>query len=675
MESINYSKGALIIEDTAVSIPGRNGMNIDVRYAYDSSTDYDEKEAKGTYMGCFRLQETKLLMGKVYPSLYKTEEGAEYTLKRRTPFDDEYWEVRYYPYKAPILRKDINQTVNNSKYVMEYPDERKEFFNDEGYLVGKQDKFGNTIIIKRVSNIITSITDTDSFSERKREVKITSVNSDINFEFPDGSNITYKKELDGNIGNKYVLTKTDQNGEKTEYRYTEIKDKNNICQNIITSVKYPTGMEAVYEYENGLKYKGEIGNLYYKRLKSKEYKIDGKVHNKKTYEYSNINYYGNEPKEPDDNYTKDKYEYSITEKEIKNKVLNSAKYTYDQRNFKIKEDTEGEVIINKVYEYDYVYDGDYYVKFQPVRIISQINGNVTAEIYEYDSMGYVENSWKSREYSWNSKSKPSISSYYYGKRDEEHKINTNYTEDGILAGRIYKKDRDTNIKEIGECEIGIIHSRLIYENGILKGKTEYTHDEYGNVTEEKRYTDNKKYDIKIIEYDRDGMYPIKVTENGIITEYSYDIMGRVTSVKDGKGNITKYEYNKSGDIICIVYADGSKAINEYDYKNNDMIVTNQNGSKVKYNYNPAGKLESITDLNTNIVKESREYNESLMTKTKIENGQLKTEYTYNGLDMVKDIITKDIKTQKELHHAVYEYSFGAENKIQRTIKGDEENRI
>ena len=64
-----------------------------------------------------------------------------------------------------------------------------------------------------------------------------------------------------------------------------------------------------------------------------------------------------------------------------------------------------------------------------------------------------------------------------------------------------------------------------------------------------------------------------------------------------------------------------------------------------------------------------------MTKTKTENGQLKTEYTYNGLDMVKDIITKDIKTQKELHHAVYEYSFGAENKIQRTIKGDEENRI
>ncbi len=33
-----------------------------------------------------------------------------------------------------------------------------------------------------------------------------------------------------------------------------------------------------------------------------------------------------------------------------------------------------------------------------------------------------------------------------------------------------------------------------------------------------------------------------------------------------------------------------------------------------------------------------------MTKTKTENGQLKTEYTYNGLDMVKEIMAKDIKT-------------------------------
>ena len=111
-------------------------MNIDVRYAYDSSTDYDdEKEAKGTYMGCFRLQETKLLMGKVYPVFYiKQRKELNIHLKRRTPFDDEYWEVRYYPYKAPILRKDINQTVNNSKYVMEYPDERKEFLMMKGIL-------------------------------------------------------------------------------------------------------------------------------------------------------------------------------------------------------------------------------------------------------------------------------------------------------------------------------------------------------------------------------------------------------------------------------------------------------------------------------------------------------------------------------------------------------------
>ena len=59
MESINYSKGALIIEDTAVSIQGRNGMNIDVRYAYDSSTDYVYiKQRKGLNI---HLKEERLL--------------------------------------------------------------------------------------------------------------------------------------------------------------------------------------------------------------------------------------------------------------------------------------------------------------------------------------------------------------------------------------------------------------------------------------------------------------------------------------------------------------------------------------------------------------------------------------------------------------------------------------
>ena len=51
----------------------------------------------------------------------------------------------------------------------------------------------------------------------------------------------------------------------------------------------------------------------------------------------------------------------------------------------------------------------------------------------------------------------------------------------------YKKDKDTTIKEKNNCALGIMKSRNIYENDILKYKAEYEHDEYGNVVKEKKY--------------------------------------------------------------------------------------------------------------------------------------------------------------------------------------------
>ena len=41
-ESINYSTGGLVLEDTAAIIPGRNGLDLEIKFKYDSSLNLNE---------------------------------------------------------------------------------------------------------------------------------------------------------------------------------------------------------------------------------------------------------------------------------------------------------------------------------------------------------------------------------------------------------------------------------------------------------------------------------------------------------------------------------------------------------------------------------------------------------------------------------------------------------
>ena len=94
---------------------------------------------------------------------------------------------------------------------------------------------------------------------------------------------------------------------------------------------------------------------------------------------------------------------------------------------------------------------------------------------------------------------------------------------------------------------------------------------------------------------------------GRITEYSYDKLNRVNSVKTPDGLETYYKYDQVGNIISEECSDGSKYLAEYDSLGRVISVTekgrtditgNQEGDNSKtycYTYDVMGRIISTID--------------------------------------------------------------------------------
>ena len=429
-------------------------------------------------------------------------------------------------------------------------------------------------------------------------------------------------------------------------------------------------MTSEYTYDKGTI--SEEDREYYYRLKTKKNKIEGKYCNEKTFEYSDINYYGKDK----ENY----YEYFVKESDSKG---NSTTYKYDERNLIKSEEKTGDVKVKKEYEYDYYgkgnLKGDGEIKkykekvmnMDPIKIVTNTDGLAVTEIKKYDINGFVKDYWRPEK-----NGSENVTEYYYNETGEQcYHVSTIYTSEGIVSSRTYNKDTNTTIKEENNVENGLIKASMIYDvkNGVktLKSKKEYKYDVYGNMTEEKEYIASNKSMITYLFYDTDSLNVAEIKKEETSIKYTYNIMGRVTSETDGNGNIKRYEYNKAGDIIKTVYPDGSSVINEYDYKNNDITVTSQKGYKTKYDYNSGGNLLNVTDLTKNVVTEKYEYDNNMRIKYKTVNGNAKTEYTFDGGDRIKDLTVKEVSSGKLLYSEKFDYeTVSAGAKAKRIIKGD-----
>ena len=475
-----------------------------------------------------------------------------------------------------------------------------------------------------------------------------------------GNTTTYDVDLAG-----LVKSITYPNDASYTYGYDEI--------NRVTDIESPNGYKVSFTYD-------DAGNLA-----SKEDNLDRKT----TYEYDRFHHMTGVT---DAEGVKETYKYDIYDNLISHTVAGGAKttYSYDMedrlvniadaegKKTSFSYDNEGNITgIEKIggRKTTYKYDNNY-------NLIEEINPRGYITSYEYDPDGNVEKvtdaSGQSVEYTYDAlnqitgiknvngavtsynydahgnlsdyiDAKGNKISYTYNLNDELIKIKgengtiTTYEYDSVgnLTRQTdargnetdYEYDAENNLIQITSADGKV--ERLTYDiAGNLKsliypdGTTiDYDYDKLNRLIE-KDYTSDKESSSVMYAYDTDGNR-ISMDDRTGNTSYTYDILGRLSSVTDSNDKEIHYSYDEAGRLKDVTYADGSKI--SYEYDKNDNII------KVS---SPSGDTTYIYDMLDRVIKEERPDKST-------------TEYIY-GENGLKSITNKD-EAGELLSSFAYEY--------------------
>jgi RHS repeat-associated protein len=109
-------------------------------------------------------------------------------------------------------------------------------------------------------------------------------------------------------------------------------------------------------------------------------------------------------------------------------------------------------------------------------------------------------------------------------------------------------------------------------------------------------------------YDGNGRL-LQVTDpNGLVTSYTYDLRGRVTSITEtppaGSARVTSYTYDSVGQLLTATAANGTVLTYAYDTAHNLISVTDNSGNRIEYGYDLAGNRtsEDIKDPSSTLKK-------------------------------------------------------------------------
>ncbi|MDF2858233.1 MAG: repeat-associated core domain protein [Neobacillus sp.] len=641
----------------------------------------------------------------------------------------------HYTYKDVIFKNE-STTVGGqlSSYSITYADGKKEYFNSDGRLIAIVDRFGNTISIAYAivnNKVEMQITDTLG-----RIITFTNQSTSTGFNkiltLPGGKTITYVLEQNeertiDELGyledfngefNEYNLVKViNQVGEETLYEYTDTQcgtdfaaryrlsstkkfmgvetweDGDQYYPNYyagLTKITYPTGFTVNYEYF--LRYNNwyDYGCMTDIAIKTRYDNLPSRKYSEKQYNYSyryggpygtilyNADTYNYElnPNNPFDEFQN----WWVTETDPERNII--MRYEFDRtRGFCVKEETFlGSVLVKQ--------NSNDYRRFNLIQhpSKSQIttkrydtsDGQVltTIECFDYDDRGNAISYW------------PALAE---GNTSEsEYKVAMTYDATyNFLTGKTYKRDASMAINEQNAPSVDgkTIAQSLIYENGILKAKTDYLYDAFGNVTKSKEYTNLTTGAYNETDYGyANGAYLADITVLNVINadgintgsisrQATYDSYGRILKETDAKSNITSYTYDDIGRITQIVYPDSVAKSFSYNTGLNQTTVTDERGFVTRYKYDPAGNLTELYSMNgsTATLLKANEYdNLYRMTseKNNLAAGGSVTTYSYDHKDRVIRKSVKNVSSQV-LSNEGYRYF---DDKMIKTIEGDSNSK-
>ena len=267
----------------------------------------------------------------------------------------------------------------------------------------------------------------------------------------------------------------------------------------------------------------------------------------------------------------------------------------------------------------------------------------------------------------------------------------------LLLSKEYWKDKDTKIVQTNTLisdRKGIYESN-IQQNGVIKSKTRYGYDNWGNIVNEKIFTDertyndevamNRNYIEKACSYiDNDGRVnpsgiyfngayltsksTVEVVNGSVIGEvieekYIYDYYGNVKRYTDPKEYETSYQYDLLGRLrIKTNLADSTTVSYDYDDTNNILSVKDENNGVIIYEYDEYGNLRYERDKITGKTLKEYNYNESFKLTSETNNtncqNSYKIDYVYNYDGRVRSKKTSD-KNENTIAQEYYLYDDAA----------------
>ncbi|MBR3924263.1 MAG: RHS repeat protein, partial [Kiritimatiellae bacterium] len=128
-------------------------------------------------------------------------------------------------------------------------------------------------------------------------------------------------------------------------------------------------------------------------------------------------------------------------------------------------------------------------------------------------------------------------------------------------------------------------------------------DIHGNLTTTRTYRDRDALTFTQITDTPDSIFDVKaisiagllstnITASGIISDYTYDALGRQLSEADGRGNVTETCYDEKGRVVQTLDGAGNVTTYTYDALGRRTSVTDPNGMTVTTAYDAEGHVIS-----------------------------------------------------------------------------------
>lgn len=481
-------------------------------------------------------------------------------------------------------------------------------------LVARQDRFGNTILYNLRGSQGMEIVDTWG-----RSITLNRTNDGFIWDLPkspkgEACEIAYHIKRQGTQTLTAVI---DPVGSMTEYNYETSKGymkcaSSGVVGNnpetqdreylLLKSVTYPNHASTHFTYDRKIRINNSTGGyIDHFALTMKKEIVDGAEYNKGEYNFT-----------LDSELQNGKYiEYA----EVTNhQDIHETHKFYSDGQLDIKEVKHHDNLISKS---DYTYSNKLLVK-----AVDQV----------FDRNDHSKFLEKETKWTYSSDQKANVINFKESYTDDsscDQEIITEYGDYSIIlkteringSGLIIEKNELH--KDLGNR---VIKYHKVYENGVLKEKTEYNYKDNANpycMTNERRYflTDSGnleqsgEYAETIYKYSSPSSTSSRYTHNAISKEqtdirdadgklcdqikeeFQYDNWGRLIYKKDSRNQVTTYLYDQLGRIAKETFppVDGSQTVNETNYNDSLNYITTIDGNhqKKRIQYTPFGQIQQV----------------------------------------------------------------------------------